>query len=326
MAGPEIHEVAIYARNRIVAAPMPRARAPYASGRALGRESLDSVLLEAARTAGAVVFQPCRVRSWTRRDGRHTCVLQAREGEREIAAPILVAAHGSWDAGGLPVSRRPSDLLAFKAHFRGVALADGRMPLIAFPGGYGGLVHTDGGRTSFSCCIRRSALAACRAERRGFAAGAAAADHALTACRGLREALADAVREGPWLAAGPLRLGVSSACAGGFFAIGNAMGEAHPVVAEGISMAIQSGWLLSERLVAAGPRAGPVPLADVGRSYEAAFRANFAPRMRAAALVAALAMRPASSGAAAGLLGMLPGLFALGARCAGKARPLRLAG
>jgi hypothetical protein len=48
--------------------------------------------------------------------------------------------------------------------------------------------------------------------------------------------------------------------------------------------------------------------------------------MRAAALVAALAMRSASSGAAAGLLGMLPGLFVLGARCAGKARPLRLAG
>ena len=53
----------------------------------------------------------------------------------------------------------PSDLFAFKAHFRDSDLPAGLMPLLAFPGGYGGLVHSDAGRTSLSCCIRRDALA-----------------------------------------------------------------------------------------------------------------------------------------------------------------------
>jgi flavin-dependent dehydrogenase len=134
------------------------------------------------------------------------------------------------------------------------------------------------------------------------------------------------MREGPWLAAGPLRIGVRSVCADGFFAAGNAMAEAHPIVAEGISMAIQSGWLLSERLIEAGPDADPRRLNEIAQRYEAALRANFAMRMRAAALVAGLAMRPLSSSAAARVLEMLPGLLAFGARCAGKARTMRAAG
>ena len=322
-AGPEVREFAIYAGERIVVAPMPRAPGRYRFGRALGRERLDTCLLDAARCAGAVVFQPLRVRSWTRLEGRYLCRLQGDEAEREIHAPILIGAHGSWDTGRLPVARAASDLLAFKAHFRGAAMMDGRMPLIAFAGGYGGLVQTDDGRTSFSCCIRRRALAACRARRQASSAGAAVVEHVLDSCRGMREALAGAVREGEWLAAGPLHVGVQSVCADGFFAVGNAFAEAHPIIAEGISMAIQSAWVLSDQLIAATSRADPRQLNEIARRYEAAFRANFILRMRAAALVAGLAMRPRLSDAAAGLLDALPGLLAFGARCAGKARGLR---
>jgi flavin-dependent dehydrogenase len=326
LAGPEIHEVAVYAGERIIVSAMPKAQPPYVHGRALGRETLDTLLLDAARCAGAVVLQPCRVRSWTQCSGRYVCRLQAKAGESEIDAPVLIAAHGSWDTGGLPAARGETDLFAFKAHFSATKLPRGRMPLIAFPGGYGGLVHADEGRTSFSCCIRRRALEACRAERRGMSAAAAVAEYAIAHCRGMREALADAVREGQWLAAGPLRIGVRSVCADGFFAAGNAMAEAHPIVAEGITMAIQSGWLLSERLIAARPSADVKRLNEIAQRYEAALRANFVLRMRAAALVAGLAMRPLSSSAAARVLEMLPGLLAFGARCAGKARPMRAVG
>jgi flavin-dependent dehydrogenase len=224
------------------------------------------------------------------------------------------------------VARGESDLLAFKAHFEAAKLQLGRMPLIAFPGGYGGLVDTDGGRTSFSCCIRRRTLEACRGAMRDTTAAEAVARHVFSHCRGAREALADAVREGPWLATGPLRIGARSVCGDGFFAAGNAMAEAHPIVAEGISMAIQSGWLLSEALIAAGPAAERSRLNEIAQRYEAALRANFAMRMRAASVVASLAMRPLSGGAAARMLEMLPGLLAFGARCAGKVRTMRAAG
>jgi hypothetical protein len=75
---------------------------------------------------------------------------------------------------------------------------------------------------------------------------------------------------------------------------------------------------LCAQLTAAPPaKADPSAIA---RAYAAAYRSHFAPRMRAAALFAAVAMRPWSAHAAAGTLAALPGAIAFGARCAGKAQ------
>ena len=57
-----------------------------------------------------------------------------RDGEeRELRAPVIIAAHGSWEVGHLPSNLArtncPGDLLGFKAHFRGAALAPDLMPL-----------------------------------------------------------------------------------------------------------------------------------------------------------------------------------------------------
>jgi flavin-dependent dehydrogenase len=325
LAGPEVREVALYANDRIVVAPMPRAPAPYSFGRALSRERLDTLLLLRAREAGAVIWQPFRVRTWTREQDGYVCALQSRTRELRLRAGVLIAAHGSWDTGRSRVAREASDLIAFKAHFGGGALPPGRMPLLAFPGGYGGLVQTDQGRTSFSCCIHRSALAASRSDRTGGSAGAAVLEHARRSCAGLREALAGAVIDGEWLAAGPLRVGVRSVCGNGYFAVGNALGEAHPIVAEGISMAIQSACLLTDRLIDAGPGADNATLSLIASRYEAQFRANFSARMRWASLIAAVAMRPRLTASAIALFARAPGLLDVGARWAGKARALRVA-
>ena len=70
-----------------------------------------------------------------RRKGRSTCSRR----------PSLIAAHGSWERSTLPtLPARPhqaSDLLAFKAHFDDCDLPPDLMPLLAFPGGYGGMVR-----------------------------------------------------------------------------------------------------------------------------------------------------------------------------------------
>lgn len=321
-AGPEVREVAVFAGERIVTGEMPCGDGFARYGRALGREHLDALLLAAAERAGASVWQPWRIRGWTRAEEHYVCIAENKTRERiELRAPILIAAHGSWDTAGLssPERAAPADLLAFKAHFHGCDLAIHQMPLIAFPGGYGGLVHSDGGRVSFSCCIRRDVLTACRAEKPGASAGTAVLAHVLGACRGMREAMGSGQRNGEWLAAGPLRPGIRAACADGYFTIGNAHGEAHPIVAEGINMAVQSAWLLCDQLVAAGPRAGRAALTGVANAYEGAYRASFASRIRAASAFAALAMQPAAATAAAVLLRGLPGLLVFGARWAGKA-------
>jgi 2-polyprenyl-6-methoxyphenol hydroxylase-like FAD-dependent oxidoreductase len=101
------------------------------------------------------------------------------------------------------------------------------------------------------------------------------------------------------------------------FAIGNAAGEAHPIVAEGISMAIQSAWLLCDLLVAGDQRHAPQ---RVAREYAAAWRRSFATRIRAAALFAHLAMRPAAASVLLPLLRRYPEIVTIGARLGGKVR------
>jgi flavin-dependent dehydrogenase len=193
------------------------------------------------------------------------------------------------------------------------------MPLLAFPGGYGGMVRCDDGRISLSCCVRRDALARIR-ERHGGDAGGAVQAHIAESCAGVRHALAGARRGGDWLAAGPIRPGIRLPCRGGLFAVGNAAGEAHPVIAEGISIALQSAWLLARRLIAwRRAAAGPVALPALGRDYAADWRRHFAPRLHASRAVAQWAMRPAAVRGSLPLLWCFPALLSWGSRLSGKA-------
>jgi menaquinone-9 beta-reductase len=302
-AGPMVTRVGAYSGEAMLAAPAHKNW-----GRALGREHLDTMLRDAAIAAGAVVVQPAEVVEMRRLAQGHVCML---DGGQKIAAATVIAACGSWNTKGpfaIPdTGQAASDLFAFKAHFRKSALPPGLMPLLAFPGGYGGLVHSDDGRTSLSCCIRRDALARARARHGGKAADAVLA-HILETTQGARLALGDAVLEGSFLATGPIHPGIRKRQDDGVFFTGNIAGEAHPVIAEGISMAIQSSGLLAQLLIA-------------GRAEEYAeeWKSRFALRIRAASLFAHLAMNGAGRFAGSALLRTAPGLLDFGARISGKA-------
>lgn len=131
--------------------------------------------------------------------------------------------------------------------------------------------------------------------------------------RAVRDTLSGACREGAWLAVGPIwpRIG-KPRLAAGVYAVGNAAGEAHPILGEGISMAIQSAFLLCERLVKGAD--------DIGSSYAKAWRRAFAPRIRLAAIYAHIAMSPAANRAVLPLLKRWPRLISASARWGGKAR------
>jgi flavin-dependent dehydrogenase len=143
----------------------------------------------------------------------------------------------------------------------------------------------------------------------------------MAACRGLRQALAHARRDGPWLGAGPIRPGIRTLARGRLFAVGNAAGEAHPLVAEGLAMAMQSGWLLAAQLDPAGGLDDRA-LARAGARYAAAWRRQFAARVRASRAFATLLGAPALQRAAGSLLGGMPDLLTWSARRTGKARAL----
>jgi menaquinone-9 beta-reductase len=288
-AGPEVRTIALWSGDRAFEARMPTwsASAPYP--RALARETLDSLLLDRARRHGARVIPA---------------------PDPDIEARVLVDARGSWHKGP-----GASDLLGFKAHFRDAELPPGTIALIPFCGGYAGLVEIGAGRATLACCVRRSTLETLRP--RGAAAGETLLAHLLEHSDALGRALRGAQREGSWLGAGPLRPGARSLYRDGIFAIGNAAGEAHPIVGEGIAMAMRSAALLCEPLSAA--LKSTYSPAAVAHAYRLAWWRAFGVRLHASLLFGRLAMRP---GLAAGFLGTAPGLLTAAAALSGKASNL----
>ncbi len=344
-AGPEIRRVGLYAGTTLLAAAMPSPRVASGHwGRAVGREHFDSLLLARGKDAGATILQPCTVSRVESASDGVVCTVTAKEERENVEWPaavrlrtrIVIAAHGSWEPGPMPTQSRrypprASDLFAFKAHFRDARLPPDLMPLIMFPDGYGGIVQTGHDRVSLSCCIRRDALEQCRRTwgRAGEPARAAAAvlAHIQASCLGVRNALAGATLDGAWLSAGPIRPGIRSFGMERMYAVGNAAGEAHPIVAEGISMAIQSAWLLCELLAARTDAVlaadGRAALATIGRDYERRWRRTFVTRIHAATVFAHLSMRPATAKRVAALSRRLPAILTFGARWSGKTHALR---
>jgi len=323
--GPPVTHAGLFAGEYIVTAPLPQPGSE--PGRGLAREKLDTMLLRRAAEAGGSVWQP-HTAIGLLRDGLGYRVRAEHLHTRavvELRARIVILAHGSWDVGDLPsqrdrTQRQASDLLAFKTHYRGGSFNPALMPLMALPGGYGGTAYCESNRFSLSFCIRRDMLGAVRARHSGMSAGEAVANHAQEHCRGLREGLVGAKQDGPWLAAGPIRPGIRLRMGHGVFPVGNWAGEPHPATAEGISIAMQSAWLLARRLIAWRNAGGYWDdLAPVGESYARAWRRWFAPRIRTGAVIAQWLVRPTPVAALMPLLRSFPRLLTLGARFTGKA-------
>jgi flavin-dependent dehydrogenase len=330
LAGPELRQVALmYGKEPIVAELPPLTQqTQHRWGRALGREHFDPLLRDCARHAGASVWQPWDVRRVGGRPGAFQCDARAVGSERTVTltAPVLIAAQGSWElTPTMDAQRAPpraADLFAFKANFKDTNIAAGLLPVLAFDGGYGGMVLGDHGTTTLACCIRRDKLSALRKEMQAQRAGDVVEFYLRQSCAGVQQALAGARRDGPWLAAGPIHPGIRMPRHGSeIFLVGNAAGEAHPIIGEGISMAMQSAWLLCGYLVV-----HPKTLFTAGwqrqiqRNYAGAWRRHFARRIQLAASFAHLAMRP---GLASGLLPLLrrrPELLTWAARLSGKVK------
>ena len=174
------------------------------------------------------------------------------------------------------------------------------------------MVQTDDGRLSLSCCVRRDQLQRLRAMNPHVSAGEAVLNYIAATTDGVRETLDGAVRENDWRAAGPIQPGIRGTGIDRLFLVGNAAGEAHPVVAEGISMAIQSGWALAQSLTSA-------PDVDSARrEYARLWRRLFARRIYTAAAIAHWAMRPAAVAMLMPVLRRFPRTLTEGARSSGK--------
>ena len=337
LAGAELRRVALMHGGDTIVAQLPHGDVgSHRWGRALGREHLDTLLADAAEAAGATRWQPASLQSIDGAAGDFRLVVRAVSSaaadggaaDLELRAGVVIAAHGSWEP--LPSeraerrdSRSPTDLFAFKANFTRTRIAADLLPVLSFAGGYGGMVVADGGLATLACCVRDDRLQALRAAEPGARAGDVVEAMLRRECAGVAAALDGASREGAWLASGPLRPGVRLGRGDGYFRIGNAAGEAHPIVGEGISMALQSAFVLAasiaplrEQLLGAATAASAQRRAIA--EYEALWRRRFARRLGVAAVFAHVAMRPALARAAWPLLRRWPGMLTQGARFSGK--------
>jgi menaquinone-9 beta-reductase len=336
-AGPELREVGWMSGDSTHIARLPPCiDGPYRYGRALGRDQLDAILVNRAIELGAILIQPGRVRSVRGELGNFACEIQPNARDYEEPGrlritrrvPIVVDAHGSWETGPEDrtrltsrMPRRGSDLFGFKASFANATIPQGLLPVLSFPGGYGGLVMAEDRRLTLAGCIRRDFLAAWRAHVPGTSAGAAFELYLSASCRGVREALSGAVRSGPWLSIGPLQPRIRLRTPDRLFSVGNAAGETHPLIGEGMSMALQSAYLLTGYLTKQ-----PADAIDANRmraihqAYRSAWRAAFAVRLRLAAIFAHIAMRPVLSSPVTRLLRAYPQVLTAAAHLAGKAR------
>lgn len=327
LAGQPLRHVALMAGDQTIRAEFP----PYAQGKqawgtALGREYLDALLLQQALHCGVEVFQPWTARAVEGGPGQFRCHIGMMHSAKSgvLTAPVLIDAHGSWEK--MPVDgmkqrlpQRGSDLFAFKANFAQANLEPGLLPVLAFPGGYGGMVVGSHATATLAFCMRRDMLARCRKMLPGSGAAQAAAAYVANACHGVRTMLAGARQQGAWLSTGPIRPGIRLQRSGHAFLVGNAAGEAHPIVGEGISMAIQSAWLLAQKL---GPHrvdmADKEMQASLRQDYVRAWLQHFAPRIRLAAIFAHIAMRRAPTGCTLPILKACPRLLTHAARWSGK--------
>ena len=136
--------------------------------------------------------------------GAFQCALRSTETSESATflAPLAILANGSWEPlpaqrGQRRAQRRPSDLLAFKANFLGGALLPGVLPVLSFPGGYGGMVVADAGVMTLACCVRADRLERLRRASPGCSAGEVVEAMLRRECRGVDEALKTAVRAHP---------------------------------------------------------------------------------------------------------------------------------
>ena len=196
------------------------------------------------------------------------------------------------------------------------------MPLLVFPGGYGGMVWADQ-RPAVALLLHSPGRAGQAPQIKPGPVGRRRRCTPIfwPPARAAAAAIGDASLQGDWLAAGPIRPGIRARYADDIFRVGNLAGESHPIIAEGISMALQSGWMLAQQL-AVSRSWGPEERAAAGKRYSTAWSKQFSARIRMASLLARLSILPMGAAVMRTFVRALPASLSIGATLSGKTKAL----
>ncbi len=227
----------------------------------ISRLALDSMLLEAARNAGARVLQPARCESITTIDGPELRIRDLISNQIEVCRPgYLIVADGK----ALSVDRFPSPPidLGIKAHFSKVNGPRDAIELFGCDGCYGGLAPIEGDRwnAAFSIPVARVRKNHGRLD-----------DLFAQLCsenRVLARRLARARRLGPILASPLPRHRVRTDWPDRVIPIGNSAAAVEPIGGEGMGLALRSAELAVEALESGSK----TQVSELGARYRALWR------------------------------------------------------
>lgn len=276
----------------------------------LSRARFDQVLFERAREVGATCLESIAVKQCLIDDGRARGVeaMSLAEGRKvTFEAPLIIDASGRNSR--LMVGRservagqRGARLYALKGHLTGVEGIGEQVELYFFPQGYGGLSLVENGLVNL-CFIAN--------ERTFKSAGGDAEkiiEHSIMNNRLAHNRLSHARVSGKWFTVGPLVFGRRRLSQNSVIAIGDASGMIDPFTGTGIQIALRTGELAAESIVASSNPVNGEIFQNVMAAYSAAYEAEFGKRMRMAGLLRKVAFSTAIANFAASILAVSPAL------------------
>lgn len=208
----------------------------------LSRYCLDQILLDTAKERGAVVKEGCLVTEKTQETGGWALkVIKSESNSAEIFYGRKVI-----DASGKPaVSRKKmkteNEMLGFQAHFENAEGVDHLLELYFFREGYGGIVRVESGSANACFLLQKKDVPI----------------HLVPGNSGefmkwvferhpvLKEHMGHAVLHGDLHTTGALIYGLKTAQISGqnLINVGDALGVIDPFFGQGMTVAIQTGWM-----------------------------------------------------------------------------------
>ena len=276
-------------------------------GLALRRTILDSLLLECARSSGAIVRERVRVTSLRRDSAGRVIgvdVIDDRGAQRALSAAIVIGADGLRSIVArrleLATTRLAQRRLAFVTHFAGVDGMGDNGEMHVERDGYLGLADVGGGMTNVAVVVPRSGAKEASGDPSAFV------DAWIRRRRHVAPRFARAERVSPVLATGPFACVSRRAWAPGAALVGDAADFFDPFTGEGIYAALRGAELLAPRIVDA-LAAGNTRDADESlRAYDRARVREFSGKWAVERIVGAAVSFPALMNVAARSLALRP--------------------
>ncbi len=218
------------------------------TGLGISRYALDDLLAKRARACGVDLLDQTTVTDITGNlDTTFKLTLRTSHSHDEIHAKTVIGAHGKRSRIDHRLSRpfikNPQPFLGLKAHFYGPPLP-GEIHLYAFPGGYCGLSEIENGRANVCLLVRQETFHSIQRQ------SASSTNHFLEWMKHQNPALGRWLSDATpvfesWLSIAQIPFVDKQVVVNDVLMTGDSAGLIAPVAGDGIGMAFQASYLLS---------------------------------------------------------------------------------